>query len=424
MSTSYTTELGLEAHKERVENARLVVIHPHTKHRGPMMALFVEAFGDALYAYAASPKQRTIESLVSGLLAQFSEVVPGFGEQSRAALGKGNAAALAQALAADFGKLAGGRFGLFLDELDHLDVSGAFVEFFTALAGALPAGGKLILGTRQLPHEPWFRLIDATEAVVLHDYDRLPSVTEMVNVEEDAPVLEVYALGAGHALINGEPITSWDGALPRNLFFFFVDRPLVTRDEVFATFWPDLSVKEATNVFHVTKRKISERLGHELTSYNSGFYIPSGQMRVHYDATAFLEAIERASTMDDEEAAKLYRYAVDLYRGDFLTGLKMEWAAERRQALKIAYAQALIALGRLYKRQQKAERALGYFLRALHETPEREDIHREVMSLYAQLGRTDDAAAQYRRLEQELQSQLGIPPSRESRELFESIAGG
>ena len=79
------------------------------------------------------------------------------------------------------------------------------------------------------------------------------------------PQLEVYAFGRGHALVNGLPITNWDGALPRNLFFFFMDHPLVTRDEIFETFWPDLSVKEATNVFHVTKRKITERISMKIS---------------------------------------------------------------------------------------------------------------------------------------------------------------
>jgi two-component SAPR family response regulator len=145
-------------------------------------------------------------------------------------------------------------------------------------------------------------------------------------------------------------------------------------------------------------------------------------MQVYYDSVDFLESIEQASTMSDEEATKKYRHAIDLYRGDFLSGLKMEWAIERRQALKGAYAQALIALGRIRKSQGHNEEALGYFLRALHETPEREDIHREVMSLYAAMGRNEDAKAQYRRLAAELEADLGITPSRESRELYESIS--
>ncbi len=31
-------------------------------------------------------------------------------------------------------------------------------------------------------------------------------------------------------------VTAWDGALPRNLLFYFMERPLLTRDEIFATF--------------------------------------------------------------------------------------------------------------------------------------------------------------------------------------------
>jgi DNA-binding SARP family transcriptional activator len=415
MSASHQTDISFQLNKARAKGVRLVVIHPHTKHRGPLASIFVETFGDQLYYYAAQDGQNKLVDFVGGLVEQFAQAVDGFGAKTRAALdAKGDdAKALAKALVADMG--AGGKYALWLDELDRVRISDGFIAFFKAVGKALPDGGKLILCTRQLPHHPWQELLAEDDTVILNDYEH------PIESEQDRPLLEVYALGAGNALINGEAITSWDGALPRNLFFFFVDRPLVTRDEVFATFWPDLSVKEATNVFHVTKRKISERLDHELTSYNSGFYIPSGQMKVHYDAVAFLESIEQASTLSDEEAIKRYHHAIDLYRGDFLSSLKMEWAAERRQALKGAYAQALIALGRIHKAEEKSVEALGYFLRALHETPEREDIHREVMSLYVALGRNEDAKAQYRRLEEELDAELGISPSRESRELFESI---
>ena len=40
-----------------------------------------------------------------------------------------------------------------------------------------------------------------------------------------------------------------------------------TRADIFKEFWPGLPIKSATNVFHVTKRKIGERLGCDLTSY-------------------------------------------------------------------------------------------------------------------------------------------------------------
>ena len=199
------------------------------------------------------------------------------------------------------------------------------------------------------------------------------------------PQLEVYALGRGYALVNGQPITNWDGALPRNLFFYFVDHPLVTRDEIFATFWPDLSVKEATNVFHVTKRKISERISmkvgdtrsYELTQYNGGFYMPSDKVVRHYDVGDFEGSVERAlMTGDSREEEALLTRAIDLYKAPFLQTIEMKWVVERRDQLRQQYAQALISMGRICKRREEDQRALGYFIRALKETPEREDIHR------------------------------------------------
>src|SRR6185295_16856224 len=112
--------------------------------------------------------------------------------------------------------------------------------------------------------------------------------------EEERPHIEVYAFGSGVVRVNGLPVDTWDGPLPRNLFYYFVDHPMVTRDEIFETFWPDLNTKEATNVFHVTKRKISERLGFDLTTYAGGFYYHSTKINLQYDVAVFDALIEEA----------------------------------------------------------------------------------------------------------------------------------
>jgi two-component SAPR family response regulator len=290
---------------------------------------------------------------------------------------------------------------------------------------------QITFSSRLLTYQPWYDMVAQGTAVVLGTEFRRNDV--MFTVEETPkPQLEVYALGRGYALVNGQMITNWDGALPRNLFFFFMDHPLVTRDEIFQTFWPDLSVKEATNVFHVTKRKITERLSmkvsetgsYELTQYSSGFYMPSEKIVRHYDVSDFEDAVEKAtmSTDEREEVALLMR-AIDLYKAPFLQQIEMKWVAERRATLRQQYATALIGMGRIWKRRGDDQRTLGYFTRALKEMPEREDIHREVMNIYYKMGMNDDARAQYRRLEQILRETLNIGPSRETRELIALIDG-
>jgi two-component SAPR family response regulator len=288
---------------------------------------------------------------------------------------------------------------------------------------------QLAFSSRLLTYEPWYDMVARGEAIVLGTEYRKNDM--MFTVEPNPrPQLEVYALGRGYALVNGQQITNWDGALPRNLFFFFMDRPLVTRDEIFETFWPDLSVKEATNVFHVTKRKISERISmkvgdtrnYELTQYSGGFYMPSEKIVRHYDVSDFQAAIERAMvTGDEREEHELLTQAIDLYKAPFLQTVSMRWTEERRDQLRQLYSQALISMARIHKRRDDLAGALGYFVRSLRETPEREDIHREVMSIYVKMDRPEDARMQYQALERILNETLGITPSRESREMYELI---
>jgi len=110
-----------------------------------------------------------------------------------------------------------------------------------------------------------------------------------------------------------------------------------------------------------------------------------------------------------------------LYKAPFLQDTSMEWMDTRRDHLRQLNAQALIGLGRLNKRRGNHVDALGFFIRSLKETPEREDIHREIMNIYLRLGRKEDARAQYRQLTDILRTTLNINPSRESQDLFKLI---
>ena len=126
------------------------------------------------------------------------------------------------------------------------------------------------------------------------------------------------------------------------------------------------------------------------------------------------------ATSDEKEKDLLIR-AVDIYKGPFLKTVSMNWSDDRREHLRQLYAQALISTARLHKRNNEWQPALGYFIRSLKETPEREDIHREVMTIYLQREMYDDAQRQYLTLEAILDEKLGISPSRETRELYDLI---
>ncbi len=424
------THVSLDLFRQRSAGKKIVLIYPWTNYRNLFLTYFLSSAQDGLLYYRIGDEQISLRTWLGGLVTEFKSVLGNFGNNVQQALKEGKPSLLGEALAADLADYGGGEpLILFIDELDRVAMDSDFNQFMRALVAALSDDVQIAFSSRLLTYQPWYDMVTRGEAIVLGTDQRRDDM--MFTVETTPkPQLEVYAFGRGHALVNGQPITNWDGALPRNLFFFFMDHPLITRDEIFDTFWPDLSVKDATNVFHVTKRKITERISmkvvetgnYELTQYNSGFYMPSDKVVRHYDVGDFQEAIDKSlvASSEKEEVALLSR-AIDIYKAPFLQTVEMKWVIDRRDSLRQMYAQALISMGRIYQRHDEAQRAIGFFTRALKETPTREDIHRQVMSLYTNMGMLDDAVMQYHKLEQILSDTLKIAPGRETRELYEAV---
>lgn len=425
------TKVSFDSFRERSAGKKVVLLYPWTNYRNLFLSHFLSSAKDGLLYYRIPNTETRLIDWLTGLVKELTEVLPKFGTKAQDLLqqDKESPVALGQALAADLGSYTKDPVVLFIDELDRVPLDDTFQKFVRALVDNLPKHVQLAFSSRLLMQQPWYDMVASGEAIILGTEHRKNDV--MFTVEpQPKPQLEVYALGRGYALVNGQQITNWDGALPRNLFFFFIDRPLVTRDEIFEMFWPNLTVKEATNVFHVTKRKISERISmkvgdsanYELTQYSSGFYMPSDKVVRHYDVADFQEAVEQALVATDERKEEnLLSRAIDLYKAPFLQTINMKWVEDRREHLRQLYAQALIGMGRIQLRRGEQERALGYFTRTLKEAPEREDIHREVMKLYLALGMVNDARMQYTRLEEVLESTIGMQPSRETRDLLAVI---
>lgn len=425
-----TTQLSPDSLKSKLQDKQIAIIYPDSPLRSFFLSYFLESLKDGLVYYRSGADISNLKDWVNGLLTDITAMTTGWIPHTRTILaGSPSPAVLGEALAADLGRVRSEGVWLYLDDLDRITFGDEFSQFVLELVRALPAHVKLVVSSRALARHPWYEFVAAGTAVVLGTESRRSGV--MFNIEQNPrPQLECYAFGQGQVIVNGEPITVWEGALPRTLTFFLIDHPLATRDEIFEAFWPELGLKEATNVFHVTKRKINERLtsriqddnDYELTHYTSGFYIASDQIARHYDVFEFTEAVELALVANDEQKALLlYQRAIDLYRAPFLQAIKMPWVIKRREELRRLYSVALTGIGRLFLRKNEYERALSYLSRAVREAPEREDIHRHVIGLYLHFGMVREAAQQYDALESALKSAGHLTPSQDSRALYEQI---
>ena len=421
--------MSFESFLSITQGKKLVLLYPWTNYRNVFLSYFLSGLSEGLLYYRLPDNGGTTATWVRGLMESIKRTSAGFGAQLAEALDKGAPAEIGGALAADLAQFDSDRVILYLDELDRVPHDDAFQQFIAGLLENLADGLQLVVNSRLLTYDSWIEWVNRDEAVVLGAANQRNHLI-FNKAREVKPQLEVYAFGRGHAVSNGREIQSWDGALPRNLFFYFIDNSLVTRDQIFEIFWPKLSIRDATNVFHVTKSKITERISmmvsgggsYELTTYSAGFYVPSDKIVRHYDVADFEHAVEGALLSTDPALRQaLYREAIELYKAPFLFPLNLPWVEARRKQLQAMYAEALNGMARLKAGEQAWEEALGFYARALKESPQREDFHRGAMRMYINLGRNADAWQHYSLLEKQFKRSLGVKPSRETQALLSGL---
>ncbi|MEO0565965.1 MAG: bacterial transcriptional activator domain-containing protein, partial [Chloroflexota bacterium] len=187
----------------------------------------------------------------------------------------------------------------------------------------------------------------------------------------------------------------------RLLFFFVLDKPIVTRSEICNAFWPDLDSDQAVNVFHVTKRRLHKAMDTDVLVHDDGYYRVNPEMGIHYDVMSFVTTLMegRDESLDTKSRMKAWSRVMEMYHGPFLQGHSDPWIVERREEYQAGYLEAVVNLATERLKQGRREHALSLFQRALTENNTRQDIHREVMKLYASMGRRSEAAAHYQELE-------------------------
>jgi predicted ATPase/DNA-binding SARP family transcriptional activator len=238
--------------------------------------------------------------------------------------------------------------------------------------------------------------------------------------------LRIKALGGAVVELGDVTLTTadWGYAKPRELLFLLATSPAMTRDQIGATLWPDLSSRQLRNALHTALRELRRALGDAgWVSYCDGRY-RFDRTRPHAcDVTAFEDALATARRARPAAAGlpDLQR-AIAAYGGDFLDGMPTgEWALARRDELRRAFESALLATGRMLTAAGRHQAAAAAFRRAVTHEPLNESAHRELMMCWVNLGQAARAVTHYQELANRLRDQLGIPPAAETTALYRKL---
>lgn len=241
--------------------------------------------------------------------------------------------------------------------------------------------------------------------------------------------LRILLLGGFSVHLGDEALPPIPSRVGRSLFAYLaVNRARAhPREEVVGVFWPDLPESRGRRRLSHTLWQIQDALG-ELPGGEPHLEVSTDQLRFNTETSYWLDVEEferhiHAVQRERSPAARTasLRHAVDLYRGDFLSGFYDDWVLVEQERLGQLYLQALSELIALAKGRGDYEEALVFARRLTHHDQLREDAHREVMRLCVLLGRTSEALLQYERCRSVLFEELGTEPAAATLELYERI---
>jgi DNA-binding SARP family transcriptional activator len=202
----------------------------------------------------------------------------------------------------------------------------------------------------------------------------------------------------------------------------------IHRERAGELLWPDRSADAAANNLHqalYVARRALEAVGADALqclALRDDMLVLSEALPVEIDAVEFEEAADTARAIRTIEA---YRDALALYGGELLPEDRYEdWPAGRREALRELHLTLLLELAERHTSSGDAAGAVEVLQRAVVDDPLHEEAHRRLMRLFAQVGRRQQALAQYQQLRQALRREYEADPDPETRRLFQDILAG
>lgn len=199
------------------------------------------------------------------------------------------------------------------------------------------------------------------------------------------------------------------------------------REYLIDLFWPDLEIDAGRNNLSTALSTLRHLLeppgvpaGAVLIADRASIRLNPEAVRTDVQEFEGALATARSAPSLTEQTQELL-HAVDLYRGELLPGFYEEWIEADRDRLADACVQALRKLVRHFAKTHDLPRAIDCARRAIGANPLVEELHRDLIQLYAASGQVSAGLAQYREVERICREELGSRPSAATRQLAQQL---
>ena len=237
------------------------------------------------------------------------------------------------------------------------------------------------------------------------------------------PKLRFNTLGREQIFVDNKLLDDWQASTLREFIISLLAHPQgMTKEQVGLLFWPDCSPGQLKMRFKKTIYRLRRILGQEVVVFQQDRYLFNRAIDYEYDVDQFWEYIEKASHESDmEQKIRFWQKAVELYRGEFLSGWDANWVILERERIWQAYVNATIQISKYYYENGELTRSLELSQGLLKEDACIEAAHRILMRIYNRRGQQNLVVQQYLFCQNALQEELGVSPSQRTIQLFSSL---
>lgn len=205
----------------------------------------------------------------------------------------------------------------------------------------------------------------------------------------------------------------------------------VPQEELINTFLADddsLNPQNALKNLIYRVRKMFDSAGvtgFDHISCRNGAYTLSADLLCKIDAEEFEQAVEAARVAPEEDEKALWLKAASLYGGDFLPRSSWQtWVVPQMVRYQDMYMQAVRSCWRCFDAAGEYTEVLPIITRAVELHPYSEELRMlRILCLY-RMRRVKDAIVEYDASTTMLFDELGIAPSKEMQELYQTISTG
>ncbi|WP_420628555.1 AfsR/SARP family transcriptional regulator [Candidatus Leptofilum sp.] len=246
------------------------------------------------------------------------------------------------------------------------------------------------------------------------------------------PRLTISLLGGVKIALDGTAVSNFASRKADALFIYLACNPRPHPRETLATlFWPNNDQTRALANLSVILSSLRKQVDdflltdRHMVSFNT-------EATFWLDVVSFEQAIaatqkQQADKISRTIAAQL-QTAVSHYKGDFLAGFNVRgvpefeaWVLLEQERLRQMMLDALANLVSFHQQRSQFSEGIQVAQQLLALDPLQEEIHRQLMRLYALDNQRPAALAQYDQCTAILAEELGVEPDEETKQLFEEI---